>query len=109
MKSKKSSLRNKLDEVVFEPRQKFDYKADGKIFYDVIIIGSGVVGLSAGMYAGRLGLKTLVIGEIYGGTITLTHVVENYPGFVSLSGPKLAELMLKHAMDYDIDIMNSKV
>ncbi len=99
----------KKEEIVFEPRQKYDYGADEKIFYDTIIVGAGVVGFASGMYAGRLGLKTLVIGELKGGTITLTHVVENYPGFVSLSGPKLAELMEKHAKDYDIDILNAKV
>ncbi len=109
MPKKKSSIKSKLEEVVFKPRQDFGYKADERILYDTIIIGSGVVGLSAAMYAGRLGLKTLIIGEMEGGTITLTHVVENYPGFVSLSGPKLGELMLNHAKDYDIDILNLRV
>ncbi|MEM3374027.1 MAG: FAD-dependent oxidoreductase [Candidatus Woesearchaeota archaeon] len=68
--------------------------------YDTIIIGSGVAGLAAGMYAGRLGLKTLIIGDMHGGTITLTHVVENYPGFKSISGQELAEKLKEHALDY---------
>jgi len=74
--------------------------------YDMIIIGAGVTGLASGMYAGRLGLKTLIIGtnsanELpIGGVITLTEVVENYPGFIRLTGPKLAENMRKHALDY---------
>ena len=48
--------------------------------YDSIIIGGGVVGLAGAMYAGRMQLKTLVLGEILGGTIILTDIVENYPG-----------------------------
>ncbi|MEK6834853.1 MAG: FAD-dependent oxidoreductase [Nanoarchaeota archaeon] len=74
--------------------------------YDIIIIGAGVTGLAAGMYGGRLGLKTLIIGtnssnELpIGGVITLTEVVENYPGFIRLTGPELAENMRKHALDY---------
>ena len=74
--------------------------------YDLIIIGAGVTGLASAMYAGRLNLKTLVIGtnsanELpIGGVITLTEVVENYPGFVRLTGPELAENIRKHALDY---------
>ena len=47
--------------------------------YDFIVIGSGASGLSAAMYAARLNLKTLVIGEQPGGLITTTHIVENWP------------------------------
>ncbi len=68
--------------------------------YDTIIIGSGVTGLAAGMYAGRLGMKTLVIGEAPGGTITLTNVVENYPGFKKITGQELADNIKEHALDY---------
>ena len=74
--------------------------------YDIIIIGAGVTGMASAMYSGRLGLKTLVIGtnsanELpIGGVITLTEVVENYPGFIRLTGPKLAENIRKHALDY---------
>jgi thioredoxin reductase (NADPH) len=68
--------------------------------YDTIIIGAGVTGYGAAMYAGRLGLKTLVIGEAPGGTITLTDRVENYPGFIKLTGQELADNLRKHAEDY---------
>ena len=57
--------------------------------YDTIIIGGGCAGLGAAMYAGRLNLKTLIIADNFGGTITLTDVVENYPGFIRLSGQEL--------------------
>ena len=78
--------------------------------YDLIIIGAGVTGLASAMYSGRLNLKTLVIGtnsanELpIGGVITLTEVVENYPGFIRLTGPELAENIRKHALDYKDNI-----
>ncbi|MEK6835414.1 MAG: FAD-dependent oxidoreductase [Nanoarchaeota archaeon] len=74
--------------------------------YDIIIIGAGVTGMASAMYAARLNLKTLVIGtnssnELpIGGVITLTEVVENYPGFIRLTGPELAEKIRLHALDY---------
>ena len=74
--------------------------------YDLIIIGAGVTGLASAMYAGRLNLQTLVIGtnsanELpIGGVITITEIVENYPGFIRLTGPELAEKIRKHALDY---------
>ena len=81
-------------------------RSKSPIFYDVIIIGAGVTGLAAAMYAGRLNLQTLVLGDSssnelpIGGVITLTEVVENYPGFKRLTGPELAEKIRDHALDY---------
>lgn len=77
--------------------------------YDTIIIGAGCAGLGAAMYAGRLNLKTLMIGENIGGTIALTDVVENYPGFIRLSGQELADKLRKHAEDYSLEKIESKV
>jgi len=68
--------------------------------YDTIIIGGGCVGFGAAMYCGRFGMKTLVLGDILGGTIILTHVVENYPGFVRLTGQELSDKLKEHALDY---------
>ncbi len=74
--------------------------------YDFLIIGSGVTGLAAGMYSGRLGLRTLVLGQYsetedsIGGVLTLTDTVENYPGFNRLTGRELAQKMHGHLMDY---------
>src|SRR3989338_6501006 len=76
--------------------------------YDFVIIGAGVTGLAAAMYGARLGLKTLCLGATYssemaiGGVITTTNVVENYPGFIRLTGPELAEEIRKHAASYDL-------
>jgi len=83
--------------------------------YDTVIIGAGVVGLATAMYAGRLNLKTIVLGTTsgtelpIGGVITLTDTVENYPGFKHLTGQELAEKMEEHAKDYDIEIKEEKV
>ncbi len=65
--------------------------------YDFIIIGGGCSGLSGAMYATRLGLKTLTLAEMPGGLITTTHLVENWPGVISTSGPDLAMALYKHA------------
>ena len=64
--------------------------------YDVIIIGGGPAGLTAGIYAGRSKLKTLLIaGNVPGGQIYLTYQVDNYPGFPeSITGPDLVERMV---------------
>jgi len=65
--------------------------------WDVIILGAGSAGLSAGIYAVRSGLKTLVIDEKFaGGTIADASKVVNYPGFAEISGAELAEKMTSH-------------
>lgn len=77
--------------------------------YDTIIIGAGCAGLAAAMYAGRLNLKTMIIADNIGGTITLTDVVENYPGFIRLTGQELADNLRKHAEDYKLEEAEAKV
>lgn len=99
----------KKEDLILEPRQKYDYEPSCRTFYDTIIIGAGIVGFSAAMYAARLGLKTLIIGSSYGGNIILTDVIENWPGIVSVSGIKLGKLVENHAKDYPVNILRSKV
>ncbi len=78
--------------------------------YDVIIVGAGCAGFSAAMYCGRFELKTLVVGEVPGGTIILTDVVENYPGFKKLTGQELADKLMEHALEYkSVSMENDKV
>jgi len=67
--------------------------------YDVIVIGGGVAGASAGMYSARFNLKTLVFAEQPGGLITTTDSVENYPGIKSISGPDMGEVFVEHAKE----------
>jgi len=54
--------------------------------YDVIVIGSGPAGITAAIYTQRYALKTALVGNQWGGAISRTHVIENYPGFKSISG-----------------------
>ena len=80
--------------------------------YDIIIVGAGCAGLAAGMYAGRMQLKTLIFGDpIVGGIITTTDIVENYPGFKKITGLELAEKLREHALDYKdfVEIKNERV
>lgn len=58
--------------------------------YDVIILGGGPAGLTAGLYAARSGLKALLLeGALAGGQASTTNELENYPGFLSIGGPEL--------------------
>ncbi|MEK7171877.1 MAG: FAD-dependent oxidoreductase [Patescibacteria group bacterium] len=77
--------------------------------FDVIAVGAGIAGLSAGMYCGRFNLKTLVIGEMPGGVITTTHLVENYPGIISITGMDMADVFMKHAQKFGAEIKYSRV
>ena len=65
--------------------------------WELIIVGAGPAGLTAGIYAVRSGLKTLIIEEkIAGGTVGSAPVIENYPGFGSISGAELAQKFAAH-------------
>jgi len=72
---------------------------------ELIIIGAGPAGLSAGIYSVRSGLKTLVLEEkMAGGTISDTPVIQNYPGFESISGQELLQKMVAHARSAGVTI-----
>ncbi|MFQ5833430.1 MAG: NAD(P)/FAD-dependent oxidoreductase [Candidatus Thorarchaeota archaeon] len=77
--------------------------------YDLVVIGSGVTGYGAAMYSARLDLSVVVIGDVDGGTITLTDDVANYPGFVQLTGKELADNLKEHALDYPVTIETGTV
>jgi thioredoxin reductase (NADPH) len=96
---------NLLKEIVFNSRNSYEHKPDKNIEYDCIVIGLGVTGYAAAMYGSRLGMKVLLIGENPGGTLALTDRVENYPGFVSIRGQTLTNLLENHALDYNIDLL----
>lgn len=78
--------------------------------YDVIIIGGGPAGLSAGLYAGRGKLKTLLIEkETFGGQTATTHEVENYPGVSKITGPELSEVMREQVENFGVEIVKEGV
>ncbi|BAW01933.1 thioredoxin reductase [Thermus thermophilus] len=79
--------------------------------YDVVIIGGGPAGLTAGIYAGRAQLKTVIVEKgLPGGQIAQTDEVENYPGFPEgISGPELAGRMVQQAEKFGARIVMDEV
>lgn len=81
----------------------------GKV-YDVIIIGGGPAGLTAGIYAGRAKLKTLIIEKAtVGGQITVTNEVVNYPGIIQTTGTAYGEELKKQALSFGTEIVSDEV
>lgn len=78
--------------------------------YDVIILGAGPAGLTAGLYAARAGLKTAIIekGQT-GGQISLTLEVDNYPGLTGITGPKMTETMLEQAKSFGAEKISDEI
>lgn len=78
--------------------------------YDVIIIGGGPAGATAGIYTLRAGLKVLVIEKFaFGGQILTTHELRNYPGFVSISGDELGAKLKEQLTELGADIIYDEV
>ncbi|MFZ7113324.1 MAG: FAD-dependent oxidoreductase [Desulfatiglandales bacterium] len=68
---------------------------------DLLIVGGGPAGLTAGIYAARSGLKAVIIEKgALGGQIATTPVVENYPGLTQVGGKTLVDIMVSHALEY---------
>ncbi|MBN1967880.1 MAG: thioredoxin-disulfide reductase [Candidatus Delongbacteria bacterium] len=78
--------------------------------YDVVIIGGGPAGLSAGVYAGRSMLKTILLEKMMpGGQVSITAELENYPGIVAISGPELIIEMEKQCEKFGVEIKSEEV
>ncbi|MBZ0157753.1 MAG: FAD-dependent oxidoreductase [Alphaproteobacteria bacterium] len=68
---------------------------------DIAVIGGGPAGLTAGMYAGRSGLKTVILEKgTVGGQVLITPVVENYPGYSQIAGRTLVDVMYQQTLQY---------
>ncbi len=73
--------------------------------YDIVIIGSGPAGLTAAIYARRANKSVLLLDKAtFGGQITFSPKVENYPGFESISGSELADKMVAQALELGADV-----
>jgi thioredoxin reductase (NADPH) len=79
--------------------------------FDVVILGGGAAGLSAGLYTSRAMLKTLILESIgYGGQIAVTDEIENYPGFPEgIKGPKLSTMMEEQTRRFGSDMRFEEV
>ncbi len=85
-------------------------EVDGDKVYDVIIIGGGVAGFSAGLYAARAKLDVLLIEKLGpGGQIATTDIVENYPGIPEINGYELAVRMEEQAKKHGLKVMIDEV
>jgi len=79
--------------------------------YDVIIIGGGPAGMTAGLYTSRARLKTLLIENgLFGGQMTTTELIENYPGFPQgVSGDELSRFMEEQAKRFGMETVSDEV
>jgi len=82
-----------------------------KNHFDVIVIGGGSAGLTAGIYLSRAKMKTLIVNEgTVGGQMILTHEIANYPGVENISGYMLANTMKNQAKSFGTEIIsNAKI
>jgi thioredoxin reductase (NADPH) len=78
--------------------------------FDVIVLGSGPAGCSAGLYAARANLRVLCLaGPQPGGQLTTTNLVENYLGLDSVNGYDMTQIFRKHAEKYGVQFSDAEV
>ncbi|MGV8086667.1 MAG: NAD(P)/FAD-dependent oxidoreductase [Candidatus Woesearchaeota archaeon] len=77
--------------------------------YDLLIVGGGVAGITAAIYAARKEMKFAIIAPEFGGEIMNTTFVENYPGFENISGIDLAEKFVSHMKHFNVEIIEDAV
>jgi thioredoxin reductase (NADPH) len=81
-----------------------------KEIYEVIIVGGGPAGLTAGLYCKRAALKTVLFERgLLGGQLAISKEVENYPGVEGVDGFELAEKMARHARSFGLSIIQQEV
>jgi len=91
-----ASLDKMVQQTIFIPESDAE-----EIECQLVIIGGGPAGLTAGIYAARSGLKSVVVEKgVLGGQVALTPVVENYPGMKEVGGKTLVDIMVTHALEY---------
>ncbi|MFW6374535.1 MAG: FAD-dependent oxidoreductase, partial [Thermodesulfobacteriota bacterium] len=85
-----------------EPQSVFIPDVDAELVEnDLVIVGGGPAGLTAGIYAVRSGLNSAIVErEALGGQVATTPIVENYTGFTQVGGKTLVDIMVSHALQY---------
>jgi len=77
--------------------------------YDVIVVGQGAAAFAAGLYAARYQIKTLVIGDTFGGETATGGLIENYPGYVGIDGGELMINMKEQVTRYGVSVVDERV
>lgn len=73
---------------------------------DITIIGAGPAGITAAVYAARAGFKVVIVEKnIYGGQTSIIENIENYPGFLKISGADFAEVLYKQAINFGVEFV----
>lgn len=103
LKNYKKSVRKAKKEILEKDRSKIKDKN-----YDVLILGAGIAGLSAGIYSARYKMKTLIIGKDMGLAAEAPEI-ENYPGIFSISGTELVKKFTEHAEKMGAEIIYDEI
>ena len=78
--------------------------------YDIVVVGGGPAGLTAALYALRAGKRVLIIEKNgFGGQMTFSPKIENYPGYASISGSELADKMVDQVLGQGADVAVEEV
>ena len=77
--------------------------------YDVLIIGQGAAAFAAALYAARYQMRTIIIGELFGGETATGGLIENYPGYPEIDGYDLMLKFREQAEKYEVPIVDDKV
>lgn len=77
--------------------------------YDLIVVGAGPAGLTAGLYAARYKINLLIIGDPFDSSICGAHLLENWPGAEKISGLELIQKMVNQVKSYGVEIINQSV
>lgn len=77
--------------------------------YDLIIVGSGPAGMTAGIYAARREMKTLIIGREVGGQMVWANEIENYPGFSKIASFELIDKIKQQTVDLGVEMKDDEV
>lgn len=76
---------------------------------DLIVLGAGPAGLTAGIYSARYNVDCMIVGKESGGTANEAHTVENWPGEKSICGEKLMEKFVDHAESLGVEVLEKEV